>query len=123
MWVFFWDMLLMKWISLFTFLFISNTSFAYEITEYSGKCFLQNDKKTFSCSIQKGKSYGGKFVYIEFDQKEYLIEQSTSCGGVCKPYLGTTPEDVLVAKSYKHSDWNCYKQEKGSMNICYKLDK
>lgn len=71
----------MKWILSLTLIIVSTTSFAYQITDYSGKCFTQNEKKTYSCSIQKGVSAGGKFVYIEFDHKEYLIEQSTTCGG------------------------------------------
>ncbi|WP_336950983.1 hypothetical protein [Acinetobacter sp. AS167] len=113
----------MKWILSLTLIIVSTTSFAYQITDYSGKCFTQNEKKTYSCSIQKGVSAGGKFVYIEFDQKEYLIEQSTTCGGKCKPYLGTTPENVLSAKNYKKDQWSCYKQEQGNMNICYMLTK
>lgn len=102
---------------------MSMTSLAYDITKYSGKCFEHNEKNAFSCSIEKGVSSGGKFVYIEFDKKEFLIEQSTSCGGKCKPYLGTTPENVLSAKNYKKDQWSCYKQEQGKMNICYAISK
>lgn len=117
------DAIEMKWILPFTLTILSTSSFAYKTTDYSGKCFTVDEKKAESCSIQRGVSSGGGFVYLELGQKEYLIEQSTSCGGNCKPYLGTTPEDVLPAKRYKKGQWDCYKQESGKMNICYAISK
>ena len=113
----------MKWILSLFFIIFSSTCFAYKITEYSGECYVNNEKKAQVCSIQKGVSSGGKFTYLEFDRKEYLIEQSTTCGSHCKPYLGTTPEDVLSAKNYKNGKWDCYKQEKGNLDICYVISK
>lgn len=114
----------MKWILPLTILVtLSSSSFAYQITDYTGQCFVQNEKSKHSCLIQKGVSSGGKFTNLQFDQKEYLIEQSTTCGGHCKPYLGTTPEDVLSAKNYKKGQWNCYKQEQGKLDVCYEISK
>lgn len=113
----------MKWILPLAFTIFSTSSFAYKITDYSGKCFTVNENKTESCLIQRGVSPGGGFIYLEVGQKEYLIEQSTTCGGNCKPYLGTTPEDVLPAKKYKKGQWDCYKQERGKLDLCYSISK
>lgn len=113
----------MKWILPIAFTALSTSSFAYNITDYSGKCFVHDEKKAQSCSIQKGVSSGGGFIYLEFNKKEFLIEQSKTCGGNCKPYLGTTPEDVFSAKKYKKGQWDCYKQEQGAMNVCYAISK
>ncbi|WP_312969050.1 hypothetical protein [Acinetobacter gerneri] len=113
----------MKWILALTLAILSSSSFAYKITEYSGECFVKNEKKSQKCSIQKGVSSGGKFTYLQFEGKEYLIEQSTSCGGNCKPFLGTSPENVVSAKNYKNGKWDCYKQEKGQLDLCYAITK
>ena len=121
--LFYRDMLQMKWILPLTLIVLSGSGFAYDITHYSGQCFTVDEKNAQSCAIQRGVGSGGGFIYLEFAQKEYLIEQSTTCGGNCKPYLGTTPEDVLSAKKYKKGQWNCFKQEQGSMNVCYTVSK
>lgn len=113
----------MKWILPIALALLSTSSFAYKITDYSGKCFVLDEKKAQVCSIQKGVSSGGGFIYLEFDKKEFLIEQSTTCGTSCQPYLGTTPENALLSKKYKKGPWDCYKQVQGSLNVCYMISK
>lgn len=113
----------MKWILTLLFITFSSACFAYKITDYSGECLTLGEKKTYSCTIQKGVSGGGKFVYLQFNQNEYLVEQSTSCGGNCKPYLGTTPETVKVAKNFKKDRYDCYQQEQGKLGVCYMISK
>lgn len=112
---------------------VSTCAVAHQNPDKVGQCFsVDGDQSTHPCLIKSGGGVGGIYLDLQFNNKEYLLEKSKTCGGNCLPHLGTIPEDVKEATRYfrsfkdkkvvqsKNSNtWTCYKQNKGKLDVCF----
>lgn len=114
-------------------LLISSGVFAHENPDLKGYCLIVNGKnKPEPCTIHSGGGAGGMYTAFTVNKKDYLIEESTMIGHEGEASVGLSSADKLedaisytrdfktkkIIKRVRASDWGCYKQVKGLLDVC-----
>ncbi len=127
----------MKSLIAISLLFVSISAFAHENPDQKGQCLIVSGKNTpQSCVISSGGGAGGMYTILNVNKKQYHIEESTMCEDDCWIGLGNDIERMKDASQYyldaktkkivkepkpNSPFWNCYKQVRGNLNVCYAL--
>ncbi|MCH4243846.1 hypothetical protein [Acinetobacter gerneri] len=127
----------MKSLIAISLMFVSISAFAHENPDRKGQCLIVSGKNSPQpCVISSGGGAGGMYTILNINKKQYHIEESTMCEDDCGISLGSDLNHMKDASHYyldaktkkivkepkpNSPFWNCYKQVRGNLNVCYAL--